>query len=424
MLKRKNTKVKHVSITWGYNESGENGKHIPGQSYGYGEGLFTRYEAERDARIKLLEKYPNATTVSVLSVNSEHSFNCFTDDWCAKATGEIYNKRSKEVKIKGEKLKIVTATWGYGLPEKYGKHKPGKEYYNTGCDRFFTKKDAERDAKDHLLEMYPNVKNVTVSSYAVRDDKFIKNVYYRAVAKGEIKGRTVTVKFGQSATYDDIPKERAMKIAADDARERLLKLYPDAENIDIKYDLDDDFRVVRAKAIGYIYNCGKEKKLTIEDIYKSRLYLELSYAIRDNKVKNYIISYEKGDRIDTSVTFKGTGPIDWEAIKNCINRYNTSTFERIENDELVYRTNREIFYIDINSIQKNCSFTEGYWRGTITLSDGNWITIERLWNGVLNCWYNGIVSHNFPKYLERLADKKFSAELTIEGRKTVVKTKS
>ena len=409
MLKRKNTRVKHVSITWGYNQSGKNGKHIPGHSYGYDEGLFTRYEAERDARTKLIEKYPNATNVYVLSdkSNCDNIINCFTGDWYAEAFGEIHNKRSKEVKIKGEKLKIVTATWGYGLPEKYGKHKPGKEYYNTGCDRFFTKKDAERDAKDHLLEMYPNVKNVTVSSYAVRDDKFIRNVYYRAVAKGEIKGRTVTVKFGQSAMYDDVPKERAMKAAADDARERLLKLYPDAENIDIKYDLDDDFCAVRAKAIGYIYNYGKEKKLTIEDIYKSRLYLELSYAIRDSKVENYIISYEKGDSIDTSVTFKGTGPIDWEAIKNCINR-----------------TNREIFYIDINSIQKNCSFTEGYWRGTIALSDGNWITIERLWNGVLNCWYNGIVSHNFPKDLKRIVDKKFSAELAIEGRKTVVKTKS
>lgn len=85
----KRINIRTVEISWGYNESGENGKHIPGQSYGYGEGLFTRYEAERDARIKLLEKFPNATNVSVLSVNSERSFNCFTNDWCAKASGEI-----------------------------------------------------------------------------------------------------------------------------------------------------------------------------------------------------------------------------------------------------------------------------------------------------------------------------------------------
>ena len=419
MLKRKRARVNHVSITWGYNQSGENGKHIPGQPYRFKEGLFTRYEAERDARIKLLEQYPKATNVVV----SSDRVCSYFDFWCAKATGEIYNKRSKEVKIKGEKLKIVTATWGYGLPEKYGKHKLGKEYYNTGYDRFFTKEEAERDAKEHLLEMYPNVKNVTVSSYAVRDDKFIKNVYYRAVAKGEIKGRTVTVKFGQSATYDDVPKERAMKAAADDARERLLKLYPDAENIDIKYDLDDDFCAVRAKAIGYIYNYDKEKKLTIEDIYKTRLYLDLSYAIRDSKVENYIIIYQNKDRNDTGVTFKGTGPIDWEAIKNCINSYNTSTFERIESGDLVYRSNREIFYIDINSLQMNCSVTEGYWKGIIILSDGNWITIERLWNNYLGRWYMAIVPHNFPNYVKYI-DKKFSAELTIEGRKTVIKTKS
>ena len=423
MLKRKNTRVKHVSITWGYNESGENGKHIPGQSYGYGEGLFTRHEAERDARIKLLEKYPNATNVSVLSVNSEHSFNCFTDDWRAKATGEIHIKRSKEVKIKGEKLKIVTATWGYGLPEKYGRHIPGKEYENIGYDGFFTKEEAERDAKEHLLKLYPNVKNVTVSSYEVRNSKYFINVYYRAVAKGEIKGRTVTVKFGQSATYDDIPKERAMKIAADDARKRLLKLYPDAENIDIKYDLNDDFCAVRAKAIGYIYNYDKQKKLTIEDIYKTRLYIDLSYAIRDSKVENYIIIYQDKDRFDTGVTFKGTGAIDWEAIKNCINSYNTSTFKRIESGELAYRSNREIFYIDINSLQMNCSDTEGYWKGIITLSDGNWITIERLWNNYLGRWYMAIVPHNFPNYVKYI-DKKFSAELIIGGRQTVVKTKS
>ena len=38
---------KCVSVEWGYGRPNQNGKHIPGQSYKYDEGLFTRFQSPK-----------------------------------------------------------------------------------------------------------------------------------------------------------------------------------------------------------------------------------------------------------------------------------------------------------------------------------------------------------------------------------------
>ena len=87
--------MKTVKMRWGYNMPGKKGQHIPGHSYKYKEGLFTKQEAERDARVKLLEKFPNVTNVLVTSDG------CFGDSikslYHAIAIGEIHDESSGEI---------------------------------------------------------------------------------------------------------------------------------------------------------------------------------------------------------------------------------------------------------------------------------------------------------------------------------------
>ena len=69
-------------------------KHIPGQSYRYGEGYFTSQEAKRDAKIKFLEKYPNATIVSIDSYLDKNGLTANQGHWHAVAFGHIDDKSS------------------------------------------------------------------------------------------------------------------------------------------------------------------------------------------------------------------------------------------------------------------------------------------------------------------------------------------
>ena len=98
--------MKTVKMRWGYNMPGKKGQHIPGHSYKYKEGLFTKQEAERDARVKLLEKFPNVTNVLVTSDG------CFGDNikslYHAIAIGEIPDESSGEIEETDSETSEVT----------------------------------------------------------------------------------------------------------------------------------------------------------------------------------------------------------------------------------------------------------------------------------------------------------------------------
>ena len=94
-----------VCQTAGYGQP--DNKHIPGQTYMYGEGYFSSSEAKRDAKIKLLEKYPNVTYVRVHSYLNKNGLTANQGHWYAEAYGEIDDKSSKDIKHEDIKQLVV-----------------------------------------------------------------------------------------------------------------------------------------------------------------------------------------------------------------------------------------------------------------------------------------------------------------------------
>ena len=315
---------KCVSVEWGYEKKNENGKHIPGQSYKYGEGLFTRQEAERDAKAKLLEKYPSATRVFVY---------------------------------------------------------PHYHY--------------EYNEKD-------------------------KDLFWYAYAGGIISGQQVTVKLGKPVIYDNIPRETAERLAAKEAIERLVKAYPDVENIKTRITVNEEYSRVQASASGIIYKSSKAerfiKKITIKDIFDTTFYRDIKIAIGKRTVEKYSITCYRSHEKSTGITFEGTGDIYWKGIEKSINNYNLDIFNRKRSGEKITK-----FYVYINSFGADYRTTDNAWEGIIMLNDNSWITIGKQYDCREKEWYNGITLHNFPEDI--VCDSKFSVKATINNETIVIKHK-
>ena len=76
--------------------------------------------------------------------------------------------------------------------------------------------------------------------------------------------------------YDDnIPRETAEKLAAKQAIERLVKAYPNVEDIKTSIAVNEEYSRVQASASGIIYKSSKTerfiKKITIKDIFNTKV---------------------------------------------------------------------------------------------------------------------------------------------------------
>ena len=316
--------------------------------------------------------------------------------------------------------KYVSVAWGYEQPNENGKHILGQSYrHNEG---FFTRHEAERDAKAKLLEKYPSVTKIHVNPYyyytsgGVDDDLF-----WYASAGGVVNGQQVTVKFGKPVIYDNISRETAEKIAAKGAIERLVKAYPDVENIKTRITVNEEYSRVQASASGIIYKSSKAerfiKKITIKDIFDTTFYRDIKIAIGKRTVEKYSITCYRSHEKSTGITFQGTGDIDWKGIEKSINNFNLDIFNRKRSGEKITK-----FYVYINSFGADYRTTDNAWEGIITLNDNSWITIGKQYNCREKEWYNGITLHNFPEDI--VCDNKFSAIATINNEIIVIKHKA
>ena len=94
-----------VCVSVGYSQP--DNKHIPGQTYMYGEGYFSSQEAKRDAKIKLLEKYPNARHVRAHSYLDKNGLTANQGHWYAEAFGYIEDNTSEDKSSKDIKQLVV-----------------------------------------------------------------------------------------------------------------------------------------------------------------------------------------------------------------------------------------------------------------------------------------------------------------------------
>ena len=315
--------------------------------------------------------------------------------------------------------KDVSVEWGYERQGENGKHIPGQPYrFEEG---FFTRQEAERDAKAKLLKKYPNVTKICVHPYyRYASGGIDEDLFWYASAGGIISGQQVTVKFGKPVIYDNIPQETAEKIAAKRAIERLVKAYPNVEDIKTRIAVNEEYCRVQASASGIIYKSSKAerfiKKITIKDIFDTTFYRDIKIAIGKRTVEKYSITCYRSHDKSTGITFEGTGDIDWKAIEKSINNYNLDIFNRKRSGEKITK-----FYVYINSFGADYRTTDNAWEGIIMLNDNSWITIGKQYDCQEKKWYNGITLHNFPEDI--VCDSKFSAKATINNETIVIKHK-
>ena len=177
-----------------------------------------KYSAEADAQSRLLQQYPDVTSVTVSSCSVGNGSGTGYGYWHASATGTIPAKSA-------EKDNTEKVTTGYGVV--------------TDCV-----KRAKDTAKKKLKKNYPGVKNITTKCERTPEGGFVakadgvveketKSEKQTKTEKGiKIKTKKVNVENGQwfcTYMYGTIEATRAA--AEEDAERRLLMAYPNAVNI-------------------------------------------------------------------------------------------------------------------------------------------------------------------------------------------------
>ena len=136
--------------------------------------------------------------------------------------------------------------------------------------------------------------------------------------------------------------------------------------------LNDSIDCWVATAIDALVKEGKLlKKSLIKDIYKTKLYNDISTAIEGNYVVKYKIAFKDLAKDQHEMVFTGSDNIEWKGIENYINEYNQNTYNRFILGEDV-----ESFYVNIHAYDKDIFKTNTVIEGFILLKDGSWITLE------------------------------------------------
>ena len=188
---------------------------------------------------------------------------------------------------------------------------------------------------------------------------------------------------------------------------KLVKVGTDIES------LNDSIDCWVATAIDALVKEGKLlKKSLIKDIYKTKLYNDISTAIEGNYVVKYKIAFKDLAKDQHEMVFTGSGNIEWKGIENYINEYNQNTYNRFILGEDV-----ESFYVNIHAYDKDIFKTNTVIEGFILLKDGSWITLEPIACGDEKSTFNSMSIHTLPKDNDIRAG--FNVKLSLPGKPDV-----
>ena len=188
---------------------------------------------------------------------------------------------------------------------------------------------------------------------------------------------------------------------------KLVKVGTDIES------LNDSIDCWVATAIDALVKEGKLlKKSLIKDIYKTKLYNDISTAIEGNYVVKYKIAFKDLAKDQHEMVFTGSGNIEWKGIENYINEYNQNTYNRFILGEDV-----ESFYVNIHAYDKDIFKTNTVIEGFILLKDGSWITLEPIACGYEKSTFNSMSIHTLPKDNDIRAG--FNVKLSLPGKPDV-----
>ena len=169
-----------VCVSVGYSKP--DNKHIPGQTYMYGEGYFSSQEAKRDAKIKLLEKYPNARHVRAHSYLDKNGLTAKQGHWYAEAFGYIQDNTSEDKSSKDINHEDIKQLVVYSNSNEYNhmfkafevalrestrltkKYNLEIDYIDSTVDDYIDPKDAI-ESDEHTIVKKAGIKIDTASSY-------------------------------------------------------------------------------------------------------------------------------------------------------------------------------------------------------------------------------------------------------------------
>lgn len=177
--------------------------------------------------------------------------------------------------------------------------------------------------------------------------------------------------------------------------------------------LNDSIDCWVATAIDALVKEGKLlKKSLIKDIYKTKLYNDISTAIEGNYVVKYKIAFKDLAKDQHEMVFTGSGNIEWKGIENYINEYNQNTYNRFILGEEV-----EKFYVNVHAYDKDIFKTNTVIEGFILLKDGSWLTLEPIACGYEKSTFNSMSIHTLPKDNDIRAG--FNVKLSLPGKPDV-----
>ena len=216
----------------------------------YGSSIAAKNAAEADAYSRLLQQYPNATNIVVSSGNyfDDHG-NGYGDSycWCASATGTIPAKAAE--KDTSSEERSVSVEYGTAF------------FYNSVDSYTSAKYSAEADAQTRLLQQYPDVTRVTVSSCSVGNPSGTGYGYWHASATGTIPGKPAEKDKTEKVTTGYGVVTDCVKRAKETAKKKLKKNYPGVKNITTKCERTPEGGFV-AKADGVV---EKQTKTNIKN---------------------------------------------------------------------------------------------------------------------------------------------------------------
>lgn len=208
--------------------------------------------AEADAQARLLQQYPDVTRVTVSSCSVGNDSGNGWGYWHASATGTIPAKTAEKDTSSEER----TVSVGAGGNFYYGTYAQSQGYTPWYNSSDAAKNVAEADARQRLLNLYPNATSVTVFS-GYGGASFV----WRASATGTIPAKTAEKDNTEKVTTGYGVVTDCVKRAKETAKKKLKKNYPGVKNITTKYERTPEGGFV-AKADGVVEKQTKSEKQT------------------------------------------------------------------------------------------------------------------------------------------------------------------